>query len=351
MWPVWHDSWLQQQFSGSRQLALLLDIGQWLARGHNLKTICRLLGQSARELGLRPEARILALLEHQARAGRPLAEGMNGWFRADLIVLVRVGERAGCLTLLLQQFASFLVQREALVRRALHSLWYPCTLVLVSLLATWLLGQQVLPRFSDVSEQAAWPQSSQLLLKLSAWLEHYGPLLLTLGVGVALSILVLVRQAPGWALAWLDQTSWLSVYRWYCGVVLLQQTGLLLQAGLSLRQSLELQQRAATPYLRQHVARALAALARGQCELSRVFHTGLFSPALLFRLQLQGQSTGESGSVLLEFGRELQQLAERRLEQQRKLLIVSCFGTTTLLVVLMVAGLGQLLAQLAATWV
>ncbi|AIR88135.1 type II secretion system F family protein [Pseudomonas cremoricolorata] len=186
----------------SRQLATLLNAGIPLLQSFEV------MGRAGADARM---AALLQRLREQVAGGLALADALRqhpAWFDALYCNLVRVGEQAGTLERQLEQLATMLEQRQAMLRKVRKAMMYPLILLLTGLGVAALLLLEVVPRFQGLfaSFDKALPPFTQAVIDVSTLLgEHAIGLLLVLSVGACAGRLLYRRYAP--ARQWLLQRS------------------------------------------------------------------------------------------------------------------------------------------------
>ena len=258
--------------------------------------------------------------------GSSLADALSGQaiYPADLIGVLRAGERAGRLTETLVRVADHL-ERDAEIRARLRAaLAYPAVLMAGGAASLLLIILVVIPRFArllgDVGQQL--PPAARLLMAASphvgTWLQililiaaagaialmtaqHHYPLRLRLhGVLLTLPLIGQVRFAVA-------------------GARFLRTLGTALEAGNSLRQALPLGREAALDTAIAERVRAASALVDEGRPLSWALAQHRALPLIGMQLLALGESTGQVEALARKAADLLDDQASRTLQQAVKL--------------------------------
>ncbi|TRW49349.1 hypothetical protein FM042_00280 [Aliidiomarina halalkaliphila] len=332
-----------------RQLEFLHDLHEWLQAGRTpeqgLQGFERVLETASRL----DERDWLRHIRAALQKGLPLGTGVQATFSSEVITLLNLGQRYGCLGKMLDAFRTAYELRQGMYKRFFQQLAYPLALVLVSIMATIFIGQQVLPRFLD-SGTSAMSLSNGGLPWLLNGLAHMFSLLMPIGfVTLALASATLWWLLPRWQGEWrrdLDTIFPFRVYRRLQAIKLLQHLAMFLGASVSMQISIRQLQDAAPPYVRKHLNIMLHRLHQGEPDMMKVLNTGLIDATVWFRLQCQDQRSAlcQRLSAAAAFAqRDLVQLIQRR----QRILAFTCYSLSGLLVVGILAAMGQMFAEFA----
>lgn len=277
----------------SRQLAFVEDFAQWLDDGYSPARACQALLQHARAQRLQREQKLLGHIMQTLNQGKPLVQALKHHLDKDLCMMFGVGERAGCLHRLLQEFQQSEQQRRSAQSQFIKPLLYPFAVSLLALAASYFVGQKVLPGLAGAVPMADWPALSQ-------WLLVIGQPLMVLALLLLLSTVMLLVWGPHWLPGqghplgqWLARHGCFRIARGFAAVTLLQSLALLLRNGYNLDAAAQLLLPQVPTWLREHLQLLRQRLLRGERKLERLLDTGLLSPRMLFRLSNSGQSQHE----------------------------------------------------------
>lgn len=111
-------------------------------------------------------------------------------FPVIVIHLIESAEASGELDTILDQVALYLERKAQLRMTLLTSITYPCIVLLVSIGVATFLVVKVIPKFAAffTRRQAALPWSTQMLLNVSGFVQHYGLFLAVLLGAIAFGL-------------------------------------------------------------------------------------------------------------------------------------------------------------------
>lgn len=114
------------------------------------------------------------------------------YFGTMLISMIEVGEQTGNISMLLQHVIEQRQQLEQSKKKIKKALFYPCTVVSVSLIISIVMLLFIVPQFEQVfaSFGAELPAATQVILLLSKKLQHHGPIILIGLMILSLSIFI-----------------------------------------------------------------------------------------------------------------------------------------------------------------
>jgi len=166
------------------ELSLLTSqLGSLLGAG---VTLVDALGALYDQAGRPVTKRMLSQVRERVREGSSLADAMaqHGDIFSDLYVsMVRAGETAGALEVVLERLADYSEKQADLIAKVRGALTYPCIMVCVSIAIMGFLVTYVIPQVSTIFQQTnqALPAMTQVLIGFSNFLINYW-LLLLLGI-------------------------------------------------------------------------------------------------------------------------------------------------------------------------
>lgn len=152
---------------------------------------------------------LLTDLQQQINQGACFSQALTEhprYFNTMEIQLVALAELSGTLDSTLQQLAVQRQTRAKIKTQVKKALSYPCLVLLIGFIVTFVLLTCVVPKFQQLydSFHTSLPWFTQLVLAVSTWLKRYS--LLTLGIGIltAISLATLYRKQPRWR-RWFDR--------------------------------------------------------------------------------------------------------------------------------------------------
>lgn len=339
-----------RSFTSEHQLQFLVDFGQWLGDGQAPNKALSGMELMAKERKAQIEIKIIAKLKNALAEGKPIAFGMRQDFDRELQLVVDVGQQAGCLSALIASYQSFQQQRRKLLKRCVQGLVYPCSLLIAALVAVAFIGAIIIPRFSDIDDDIALPIASELLNTSGVLVFQLGPIIL-FSISLLIVFLgVVITRWQGSQRRHFENLAVFSVFRAYNAIYLLQGLSLLLASNLSVEQALRIFETNSSLYLKKHIQTMRQRLSRGETQLHKVFATGLLTPVALYRFQLGEAVQQSKGRLFAELAERMTADTERLIVSRQKALVYCSFLSAIALIVLIIVGLGQLFAHLAAQW-
>jgi type IV pilus assembly protein PilC len=296
-------------------------------------------------------------LRRAVESGSTLAEAMTasgGVFPPDLVQLVRAGEQGGSLPEAFHQARHHFEWQERVSAEVQQATLYPLLVLLVTGLFVGVLFTFVVPKFAGLLEavKVPLPAPTRWVFGISGFARESGWKLMA-AVG-ACGVMVM-----GWRRRSLEFRCWLDRCRYRIPVVgpftrLLVMTrfahnlGLLYRNGLALPTALELVSGVVgSPWLAGIVRDVRARVLEGS-TLSEALRPHPVFPALLIRLVVVGERTGQLDESLEQLAIHYQELLPRRLKRLLGLLepalilgLVGVVGTVALAVILPVLTLMQ----------
>lgn len=286
----------------TQQLATLLDAGLPLDR------------TLAIQEELAPTTRLRAITADvltRVRGGASLADALVAHhprpFGRLYVNMVRAGEKGGVLEPTLTRLAEFLEEAQAFREALLSALIYPALLTAVGGAAVVFLMTFVIPRFADIFRDlgGAIPLPTQILLAVSAWLQHFWWLLGLGGLAAALGTRA-VLATPGGRLQADTALLQIPLIR---EVVLKTEVarfarilGTLLKSGVPLIAALGVvTEMLSNVVLRRAVAGVADGVRRGEGLFKAIKEAGVF-PALALHMVRVGEESGRLEEMLLKVG-------------------------------------------------
>lgn len=174
----------------TRQLAGLVAAGLPLERA---------LAALAEEAEDEAQQRLVAALRSEVNAGAPFAKALAQHpreFSAIYSAVIAAGEQSGQLGTVLERLADDLEAREALKNKLIGASLYPAIVTVVAIVIVVFLVSYVVPQVASVfaGSQRALPFLTVVMLGLSAFVRHWGWLLLLLLVGGGIALVVARRN-------------------------------------------------------------------------------------------------------------------------------------------------------------
>ncbi len=177
----------------SRQMAALLDAGIPIPQA--------LEGLGEEELN--PALRgVIQGLSNSVRTGTAFSAGLASYprlFGTLYVSMIRVGEEAGALPSVMNDLADLLEHEDEVRSEVVSAVAYPLFVLGFGIVTVTILLLVVLPQlFTMLQEMTTLlPLPTRILLAVSNILQHYGWLLLTIGIGAAAGVRAYARTPEG----------------------------------------------------------------------------------------------------------------------------------------------------------
>ncbi len=281
----------------SRQLATLLSAGVPVVEAHAA------VGEQADRA---PAARVLSHLRDDVSQGTSLADAMAqhpAVFSELYVGMVRAGETAGALDVVLERLASYSESQLRLRARVRNALAYPLLMSAISAGIVVLMLAFVVPKVTRIfaEQEQELPLPTRILLGASNALTENGLLLLLFLAACVAGAVTLLRR-PEWR-SWLDgKLLGLPLFGPIASKVAVARfartLATLLANGIPLLEALELAGRViGNEALRNAVDGARTAIREGSGVAEPLRRSGLFPP-LLVRMIAVGERSGELEPML-----------------------------------------------------
>lgn len=182
----------------TRQLATMTMAGIPLAEGLRI-----LISHQSNKQGRKIFQTILVSIENGLFFSKALCVHKN-YFDAFFLSLIETGENTGNLDHMLDRIATYREKKEQLQRELLKALIYPAMIVCVSLLVCIVMLLKVIPIFESLfqSFHLELPVLTQLILRLSRFIQDEGVYYLLGLIGFIFCLFKLYRQKPSFQKKW-----------------------------------------------------------------------------------------------------------------------------------------------------
>ena len=251
---------------------------------------------------------VLSVVRSRVERGEMLADALAEqprFFPPIYVGMVRAGERSGDLDGAFVRLAEQLEREQALRGRLLSASIYPLLLACVGSAAIAVLLVFVLPKFVDLLEGsgAALPQSTQMLLNLSQFLQTYW-YLLVIGPALFLGAVYWVKTTDRGMRTWCTVMLYIPVVstlrRYALSARFSRVTAVLLTGGAPLLSALDdAIDSLNDPLARDDVARIRSRVREGTALKTAVAEGSLFPP-LLSQLIAVGEDSGRLRDFLIK---------------------------------------------------
>ena len=180
----------------TRQLAILLDAGLPLIR--SLRTLER---QSRDVMVKTVLGKVAVSVEGGATFSESLAQHPKSFDKLYLN-MVRAGEAAGKMEIILDRLASFMEKAARIMGKVKSALTYPCVVLGVALLITAGLMVFIVPKFEKIfadllGEGTELPALTQVVIAISRWMQGNVLALIGIIIGIVIAFKLAVKTKPG----------------------------------------------------------------------------------------------------------------------------------------------------------
>lgn len=322
----------------TRQLAGLVGSGLTLERA---------LTALADEAENEQQHHLIAALRAEVNAGSSFGKAMARFpreFSAIYVAVVSAGEQSGHLGAVLERLADDLEERQALNAKLLAATLYPAIVTVAAVAIVLLLMTYVVPQVANVfaGTRHALPVLTVIMLALSAFVRHWGLLLLVLA-GAAFGALRLALRNEGFRenfdASWLRLPLVGRLARGYNAARFASTLAMLAGAGVPILKALQ----AAAETLGNRAMRVDAldalVLVREGAPLASALAQKKRFPGLLSMFARLGEQTGQLPVMLQRAANQLSAEVQRRALQMATLLepvLIVGMGLIVMMIVLAV---------------
>ena len=303
----------------TRQLSSLLGAGVQL-----VDALGALADQSARPV----TKRLLSQIRERVREGTSLGDALavHPETFSDLYIgMVRAGEAAGALEVVLNRIADFNESQAEFKAQVTHALTYPIIMVCVGSAIMFFLMGYVVPQVATIFQQnnAALPLPTVILITISNFISSYWMLLLLMIVGTIAAIMYALSTKRGRRFydTWLLRMPYIggTVTRVLCARFS-RTLATMLQSGVQLLPALASVKHVITnALLADAVEESRTSIREGHGMTHPLAQSGLFPPLLIEMIRV-GERTGEVESMLERVADTYEREVERSLNQLTTLL-------------------------------
>ncbi len=291
--------------------------------------------------------------------GEPLHGALSRFpqaFSQVYVAMVRAGEAGGFLPLVLQQISDFRQREQDLLGKVKAAMIYPIVLATVATGVLIFLLSFFIPRFAPIFSQfgSNLPVLTQVVVKISHWLTHNGPLLALLAILTVLGVRRWYASDLGrrqWERLLLRLPALGTLTARFALVRFARMLGTLLHAGVPLVSALQVAREAlGNQTLCDAVNHAIEAVRQGEA-LSRALSVNrqLFPPSVLEMVSV-AEETGRLDHELIRLATAYESDLDRHLrmtvalvEPLLLILMASLIGTVVVSMLLPVFTLQDLI--------
>lgn len=329
-------------FTATNQRIFLEDLLSLLQDGIALNQAVEIMSEESTGI----KAEVAESIAYAIASGQGMAAGMEGWFSAIYLELVRAGEQSGLVNNALEACVATVNKSAASLRACTAALLYPLLVVLVALIVIVFVKDSVLEQFTQIKPLASWPSVGRELFSLADWIQGGWWLAVIILALFVSGLMYTLRSLTGhWRLR-LDSLPGFKIYRQFTAARLMQTLGLLLNNGVMLKNALVILQLRTRRYLSWHLTKMETQLAQGQLNVAEVLDTHLLDDSDMRRLRILATGNG--------FASALQRLGEQSIEKKMRVLrrlanyvggfLLICGAAIAMLLVFGIYSVSQVLA-------
>lgn len=330
------------QFTHREKLAFLEDLSSLVEDGVVATQAVEAISQVSKNI-----TRVVANdIGYVIASGRGLAEGMQPWFPHTVYEIVRAGEESGTLSESLIIAAQSFKRGANATKELIHSLFYPVTVFIISLILLIFVKKTVLESFLKIKSYEQWPPIGRHLFHFGYLLQTWWWFYLALIILTIVFIVVLLRTVTGPIRFYIDKIPLLSLYRDSVAARFMETLGLLLSNGVIMKQAFNILHRDAPPYLAWHLLMMEFQLSGGKDNIADVLDTQLITESNLIRLRLMAKGRGVE-QALINLGRQSSKHTVERIGRIGRIAGALFLIFTALMAVFVIAGIYNISSILA----
>lgn len=330
-------------FLPSQQQALLEDIGTLIDDGVALSQAVDMLSRLT--TGLTKE--VVTAIASRIAEGKPMADGLIGWYPSHVVEIIRAGEEGGAFTKTLATATKLLSQKNTALSSLLGTLTYPLVVISMGFVVTVFINHSVFKEFSAVKPVDTWPSNAQFIVGLGELIENYWFWIMLTIAALIIGVSQLLRNYIGEARQWIDLIPGLALYRKLMAARFMETMGLLISNGVVFKRALKIMQHNANPYLAWHLLTMEFKLGGGRQNIAEVLDTGLIDKADLIRLRIIAQGRGFEHALLRQ-GRRASEQGLQRIQVSSKTLGGVLLGLGALLATFLITSVYSVGSMLGA---
>jgi len=171
-------TWLsgyQKRITSAKITLVLRQLVTLLAAGIPILQALEVIAKNCKNLKLRD---LLIAIKEKIQQGHSLSEALQAYpkyFNHLVYALVFAGEQSGTLDILLMKAVVYREKMQHLKNKIKKALFYPCTVIVVSLVVAYVLLVFVVPQFTELFAGfgAQLPFITRMIIKLSSFLQRF----------------------------------------------------------------------------------------------------------------------------------------------------------------------------------
>lgn len=342
MQAPWQLKWLSWQFTRKRQQAFLEDLCSLVDDGVSVSAAIDTIANVSEGVS----QKVAKIITKKLSEGKLLADGMQDWFHASIVEVVRAGESGGNLPESLRAALNSFSEHTTALSVMINSLVYPVCVIFLALVVVVFVKNSVLVQFAQIRPVSLWPDMGRQLFWLGVIVERWWWLLILFFIAAIFVMRKVLHDLTGSPRRFLDHLPFLSLYREIIAARFMETLGLLISNGVVLKRALSLLHNESSPYLSWHLVEMENRLSSGKDNIADVLNTDLINRNDLIRLRVVTQGKNFE-HALISLGKQANKRNLQTLNLIGRvlaglLLIVAAFIAAT--IVLGIYSIGSILA-------
>jgi type II secretory pathway component PulF len=336
-------------FGQKSQIEYLLELGTWLHDGVKpldaLTGMRKILLMSKKEntiIFAATESMILAI-----QGGKPINEGMDGYFDKYLVTIFKSAEQSGTLNQALQ-----MIKDDAEQLKILKIVFYkpvvPTFIYLMIMIAGGInIHLNTLPQLARGKDFNDWPSAAQDFSIMMGMMITYWPIIISVLVIFSYMGVRYLNNNTSQFRMDMDTMPIFNLYRTYVGNNYLKMLSVLLKSHMRLIDALRLIEINSTPYIAWHAKQAQKKIDHGEKELGKAINTGIIKGDVMVKMEYLTSTSSTEGKI-----NGLRVTAERSInmatKQMQKAGLITAVSIGVLLVYLLIITTTAMLTMTVA---
>lgn len=325
------------------QVAFIKVFNQFIQDGVRPHTACEQIVLASSKSG--PDssykAKVASSMKNALVRGKPITQGIEGYFSEDLLVLFRIGWETGRLGDLMEQYLADRDAMKDVKKVAFARLFLPGLYFFGMLALFFVIGRFGVAAIPDTVNLNRLPSFTSWALNFAIFMSTWAPYLVVLMIGLHMGFVWVRDKGQG---AWRERLNgvWpFSIHTELMGMTFMKNIALLNQTSLSLDRICQTLQRNANPFLKRYYARVRSKLANKEMSIAEYLDVGLLNPWVLAQIHAIAQTKGEESKIkaIHSAGEKSGIAAMTMIEAMAKVASPVLFFCSALLVLLFALGL------------
>jgi len=303
-----------------------------------LLSLCSVIGSAPAVMHMErfadgPEKEMLKGILEKLKDGRPISEGMEGWFPDNVVQGLKLGEKAGAFEKSIESSIVAMKDKKEGVMLEFRSLLYPALVMSVGIVGVaYLADALIAPSIGKVKNPEMLPSEFHFALGVSTFVNNYMVLVLTTLLGIVVGCGVYITRTFSDFRLSLDRWPLVMEYRLAKAVQMLENFVVLKRFDIADVKAIEmLAGEVKSPYLRGHLKRMKAGYQRGK-QPAQAMDTGLFESKNIATMKILADSA-ELVDALERSLVALRKMLKDRVKKKVKLLSLAFFAVGGIMII------------------